>query len=97
MTTSFTMDANKLSDEINESNISVDDSLTPSEVLWILQDIEVPHVDIGIFIHYKDGTGSREPIQLLTSKHELSPYSDIRTAYEHGGPIDETVEPEFSY
>lgn len=97
MTTHFSMESDKLSDEIDESSLSVDGSLTPSEVLWLLEDIGKKHVDIGIFIHYKDGTGDREPIQLLTSKHELTSYSDIRTAYEHGGPVEENVEPNFGY
>lgn len=95
MVSKFSFSSDNFPDLIEESDITIEDNFSPSEFLWILEDMGVSYVEIAIFIHYEDGTGMRAPIQLLTSKHSLEPYLDIRTAYEWGGPIDHDLEPIF--
>lgn len=84
--------------ELEELDISLDDPVSPSELLWALHDIGETNVTVSIFIHYKDGTGSHESIQLLTSESELPRYGDINEVHRGGQIVmDEEVSPIFNY
>lgn len=96
MTSHFYYSREKIANEIEDSGVTVEETVTPTELLWILKELEESPVRIAIFVHFKDGTGVREPIQLLTSEYELSQYVDIRTAYRQGGPADVEIDPQFT-
>lgn len=98
MVTGFVFAKDDLSKEIEKSGITVGDSVAPTELLWMLYKLDESPVQIAIFVHYKDGTGVREPIQLLTTEFDLSKQVDIRTAYEWGTPVtDADIEPIFEH
>lgn len=88
-TGSFWYPEQKIPDDLLHKDISYDPFLTPSELLWVLEENDESPVKIGLFFHYKDGTGIREPIQLLTSKVELDSYADLTEAWRSGDPTDE--------
>jgi len=93
---SFWLDKDKLPNELTEVGMSIGDTVSPSEILWLLEEINESPVEIGIFIHYEDGTGVQEPIQLLTSKSELDGYHDITKVWRTGSDPDQEMEPQFS-
>ena len=97
MTAHLAFSREELAEDIQESGVSVNDRVSPSELLWMLEKNGESPVNLAVFIHFKDGTGVRNPKQLLTSQHQLSPYIDLRTAYEWGGPVEGDVEPVFEY
>lgn len=78
-------------DKIEETTVKIEDSLSPTELIWVLWDLGVPYVHTAIFIHYEDGTGNPEPIQLHTSRHELTQYHDMKDIYDMGDPPGEEV------
>lgn len=84
--------------ESGELSISLDDPVSPSELLWALHDMGETNATISIFIHYKDGTGGHESIQLLTSESVLPKYGDINKIHRGGEIVmDKEVDPVFSY
>jgi hypothetical protein len=85
-----------LPEDFNESGVTTESLISPSELLWILGDLGEPKAKIGIFIHYRDGTGVRKPKQLLTTECELGDYQNITTLWRHGEPIPGEVEPEYN-
>jgi len=96
MTSQFSFSREDIEEEIEESGISVDEPVSPSELLWILERIDETPVRIGVFVHYRDGTGIREPISLLATECELDRYADLREAWEWGKPIVGELNPVFN-
>lgn len=94
-TASFWFSYADLPEEFVDSEITFDNFLTPSEILWALEDIGDSPVEIGLFLHYEDGTGVREPIQLLTSKIDLESYNDLTEAWRSGGKPSGDMKPLF--
>jgi hypothetical protein len=89
-------EAEKISDKLTDTGVSVDRSVSPTELLWMINESNEEYVNIGIFIHYRDGTGVREPIQLLTSKSQIEGYQDITKLWREGSPGAEDMEPLYS-
>lgn len=63
--------------------------LTPSEILWAIEDSGVRTIKMGIEIHFKDGTGRRDPIPLFVNEVDLRKRRDFRSAHELGEPLVE--------
>jgi hypothetical protein len=53
---------------------------SPSEVMWVVEDADIRHIEIGIEIHYEDGTGKRDPLILCTTEVDLRKCRDLRSA-----------------
>jgi len=85
-----------LPEELLDSDVSHGERIAPTELLWLLEDLNETPVEIGLFIHYSDGTGICEPIQLLTSKAELESYNDLTETWRSGEMPSGNLEPIFS-
>jgi hypothetical protein len=84
MTSFYDMEAAELPEEMQRSEITLGERITPSEILWILEDLGYYDVEIGILIHYSDQTGIRDAKRLITTKGNLREYRDINQALTHG-------------
>lgn len=93
----LTFQSEGLPEEFINSDIKYEDIISPSEIFWILNDIGESYVDIGIFIHYKDETGSKSPIQLHTSRSDLEEYSDLRNLWRSRRKPPKELEPLYPF
>lgn len=73
-------------DEINV--IGEEGLISPTEMLWWLQDEGFTRAKIGLRLYYKDGTGPREPINIRFVDVELGKHINFAWALYLGDPID---------
>ena len=68
----------------------VPERLSPSEIMWTIADAGFDSVEIGIQIHFEDGTGKRNPLTIFTLDVDLQKYHDFRSACTFGTPVIES-------
>ncbi|WP_144049540.1 hypothetical protein [Halorubrum salipaludis] len=63
------------------------DMLSPTEVMWLIQDSGEQEIEVGLKIHYRDGVGYGEPKTLFRSRVDLGDIQDFRSIEHVGEPI----------